>query len=183
MPKFGIAEAQLVALFMESTAWGVQIVTVTICIDSLWGTSRRLKRPLNIPQVIYAIILFRLGTLDIAFAVHRNIQAFIYYEGEGGAAVVFNQLSDHVTVLWVSAVRPTAWVSDVFCQNVWKLLGPCKLKPCASSTSYYNDTLFFFRSTAVGSYTAVNWRTSSSRQCCGWLVLQLLQSIRITLRL
>lgn len=109
MPKFGIAEAQLVALFMESAAWGVQIVTVTICISTLLGTSRKLKRPLNVPLVAYAIVLFGLGTLDIAFAVYRNIQAFIYYEGEGGAAVIFNQLSDYVTVLRVSTVHGQCW--------------------------------------------------------------------------
>ena len=90
---------------MESAAWGVQIVTFTICIYTLVGTSRKLKRQVNASLVTYAVVLFGLGTLDIAFAVYRNLQAFVYYEGEGGAATIFNQLSDYVTVLRVSTIR------------------------------------------------------------------------------
>ena len=121
---FGIAEARVVALFMESAAWGVQVVTVTICIYTLIGTSRKLNRPLNTPLVAYALVLFGLGTLDIAFAVYRNIQAFIYYEGQGGAAAIFNQLSDYVTVIRVSTLSVSYHypVSEPIEQNIWKML-------------------------------------------------------------
>lgn len=149
MPKFGIAEAQLVALFMESAAWGVQTVTVTICIYTLVGTSRKLKRPINVSLVAYALVLFGLGTLDIAFAVYRNIQAFIHYEGEGGAAAIFSQLSDYVTVLRVGTTRDyicstNVHLRDVPCQNGWKLLATLVADSALVSSScnhcidYYN---------------------------------------------
>ncbi|KAH9920622.1 uncharacterized protein B0H18DRAFT_589125 [Fomitopsis serialis] len=99
MSNFGIDEAQLVALFMESAAWGMQFVTTAICIYTLVSTSRMSKRPLNIPLLVYAIMLFSFGTLDVAFALHRNIQAFVSYKGQGGPDIVFNQISDYVTVL------------------------------------------------------------------------------------
>ncbi|KZT66479.1 hypothetical protein DAEQUDRAFT_767946 [Daedalea quercina L-15889] len=99
MLNFAIDEAELVALFMESAAWGMHFVTAIICIYTLVSTSRASRRPLNIPLLAYAIVLFGLGTLDISFAVRRNLQAFVYYQGEGGATTIFNQISDYVTVL------------------------------------------------------------------------------------
>ena len=47
MSSFGIDAAQLVAFFMESVAWGMQCVTVTLCIYTLVSKSPDSKRPVN----------------------------------------------------------------------------------------------------------------------------------------
>ena len=104
MSSFGIDAAQLVAFFMESVAWGMQCVTVTLCIYTLVSKSRDSKRPVNLSLLAYALVLWGLGTLDIGLAVYRNLQAFVYYSGEGGATAIFGQISDYVTVLRVSRI-------------------------------------------------------------------------------
>ena len=95
------------------------------CIYTFVGISRELQRPVNVSLVAYDLVLFGLGTLDIAFAVYRNIQAFIYYEGEGGAAASLTQLSDDVTVLrmgTVGLISTNVHIRSVPCQNGRKLL-------------------------------------------------------------
>lgn len=99
MSNFGIDAAQLVALFMESVAWGMQCITVTLCVCTLVSKSRDSQRPVNLHLLAYALVLFGLGTLDIGLAVYRNLQAFVY---SSGAGAVFGQISDYVTVLRVS---------------------------------------------------------------------------------
>ncbi|KAI0715707.1 hypothetical protein C8Q72DRAFT_190678 [Fomitopsis betulina] len=96
MSNFGIDAAQLVALFMESVAWGMQCITVTLCVCTLVSKSRDSQRPVNLHLLAYALVLFGLGTLDIGLAVYRNLQAFVY---SSGAGAVFGQISDYVTVL------------------------------------------------------------------------------------
>lgn len=104
MSNFGIDAAQLVALFMETAAWGMQCITVTLCVYTLVSKSHDSKRPVNLSLLAYALVLFGLGTLDIGLAVYRNLQAFVYYSGEGGPTAIFGQISDYVTVLRVSRV-------------------------------------------------------------------------------
>lgn len=104
MSNFGVDAAQLVALFMESAAWGMQCVTLTMCIYTLVSKSRDSKRPVNLSLLAYALVLFALGTIDIGLAVYRNLQAFVYYQGQGGATAIFGQISDYVTVLRVSMI-------------------------------------------------------------------------------
>ncbi|TFY60916.1 hypothetical protein EVJ58_g4847 [Rhodofomes roseus] len=154
MSDFGIDAAQLVALFMESSAWGMQFVTMVICVYTLVSTSRTTRRPLNIPLLAYAIVLFGFGTLDIAFALHRNLQAFVSYKGVGGPDAVFNQISDYVTVLrsvWNflavlvadSALIHRCWV---IYGRKWIFVIPSIIIwlggfACACAETYYTSTL------------------------------------------
>ncbi|KAH9841155.1 uncharacterized protein C8Q71DRAFT_890987 [Rhodofomes roseus] len=99
MPPFPISEAELVALFMESVTWGIQIVTFTQCVWALFETAKGGPRRVNVTLLTWAIALFVWGTLDISFSVYRNLTAFIYYTGPGGSNEIFNQISDYATVL------------------------------------------------------------------------------------
>ncbi|KZT66480.1 hypothetical protein DAEQUDRAFT_767947 [Daedalea quercina L-15889] len=101
MSSFPISEAELVALFMESVAWGIQIVTFAQCVSALFGTAAGTRGPrrVNRTLLVWAVALFVWGTLDISFSVYRNLTAFVYYTGPGGSDEVFDQISDYVTVL------------------------------------------------------------------------------------
>lgn len=103
MSSFPINLAQLVALFMESVTWGIQIVTFTQCVWALFGAGKSEggRRRVNITLLAWAVALFVWGTLDISFAIYRNITAFVYYTGPGGSIEIFSQISDYVTVLRV----------------------------------------------------------------------------------
>ncbi|EPS96972.1 hypothetical protein FOMPIDRAFT_61202 [Fomitopsis schrenkii] len=103
MSSFPINLAQLVAFFMESVTWGIQIVTFTQCVWALFeaGKNEGGRRRVNMTLLTWAVALFVWGTLDISFAAYRNITAFVYYTGPGGSIEIFSQISDYVTVLRV----------------------------------------------------------------------------------
>ncbi|KAH9920623.1 uncharacterized protein B0H18DRAFT_1121857 [Fomitopsis serialis] len=92
MSSFPISEAELVAFFMESVTWGIQIVTFTQCVWALFETAKGGPRRVNIILLTWAIALFVWGTLDISFAVYRNLTAFIYYTGPGGSSEIFDEI-------------------------------------------------------------------------------------------
>ncbi|KZT06654.1 uncharacterized protein LAESUDRAFT_146943 [Laetiporus sulphureus 93-53] len=100
MAKFPIAEAELVAIFTESITYGIHIATFTMCMWTLLRRSKDLERPVNVTLLLFSITLFVLGTLDIAFNFYRNLTAFIFYTGPGGAGNVFDELSN-----WVNTSR------------------------------------------------------------------------------
>ncbi|KZT00768.1 uncharacterized protein LAESUDRAFT_764302 [Laetiporus sulphureus 93-53] len=100
MAKFLIAEAELVAIFTESITYGIHISTFTTCMWTLLRRPKGLERHVNVTLLLFSITLFILGTLDIAFNFYRNLTAFIFYTGPGGASHVFEELSN-----WVNAAR------------------------------------------------------------------------------
>lgn len=104
MDTFPIDEAALVAFFIESTTWGIQLVTFILCVWTLVQTNRvSMPRHIN-PLLLYATALIVIGTLDISFSLYHVLRAFVYYKGQGGADLVFQELSDYVTVLRVRSV-------------------------------------------------------------------------------
>ena len=113
MSSFPINLAQLVALFVESVTWGVQIVTFTQCVWALFEAAKYEggRRRVNVTLLVWAIALFIWGTLDISFALYRNITAFIYYTGPGGAVEIFSEISNYVTVLRVRLPLLLTWHS------------------------------------------------------------------------
>lgn len=116
MSSFPINLAQLVAFFMESVAWGIQIITFTQCIWALFEADKSVggRRNVNVTLLTYAVALFVWGTLDISFAAFRNITAFVYYMGPGGSIEIFSQISNYVTVLRVRTTSrcPHAWLNQ-----------------------------------------------------------------------
>lgn len=100
MANFPIQEAQLISLFMQSTVYGVHVVTFLMC---MWALLRPLNsgRPVNWPWLSVAVILFAIGTADVSFNLYHNLIAFIYYTGLGGAQAQFEDLSSWVNVMRV----------------------------------------------------------------------------------
>lgn len=111
--SFPIDEAQLVALFMESVAYGVYLVTLGQCLRILlWGSASRdgglsLKRNINWPMLIVALLLATFATLDVAFGLRHVLDAFIYYKGPGGAKAEFANISYWIQVMKVRRKCPS----------------------------------------------------------------------------
>lgn len=107
MPSaFPVAEAQIVALFMEAVAYGVYLVTAGLCARALLGGHRRqrgARRRWPLAAVAGAMALF--ATLDVAFGLRHNLDAFVFYSGPGGADAEFEDISYWVNVMKVRAGR------------------------------------------------------------------------------
>ena len=101
--KFPVDEAQLVTLFMQCIAYGIYLVTLGLCIRALfWGSTGKKDR-YNWPLIVVAGFMFVFATLDVAFGLRHNLDAFIFYKGTGGANAEFEDISYWVNVM---KVRP-----------------------------------------------------------------------------
>ena len=99
--RFPVDEAQIVALFMEAVAYGVYLVTLGLCVRALfWGRAGRKER-INWPLVVVAALMAVFATLDVAFGLRHNLDAFIFYKGPGGADAEFEDISYWVNVMKV----------------------------------------------------------------------------------
>lgn len=97
-----IAEGQLIALFMQSIAYGVHLVTFVICVSTLLDRPNgrlHLMSSAYGPWLLIAIALFVVGTIDVSFTFYHSLVAFIFYTGQGGAARVFDDISNWVNVM------------------------------------------------------------------------------------
>ncbi|TFY75243.1 hypothetical protein EWM64_g8769 [Hericium alpestre] len=97
MATFNIAEAHLVALFLESLFYGIFLVTFGQCILALTRSRRTPKQKSTF--FVITLFFFLFGTLDIAFLMRQILEAFIYYDGPGGANTRLEDISDWVNVM------------------------------------------------------------------------------------
>ncbi|KAJ7709453.1 hypothetical protein B0H17DRAFT_915723 [Mycena rosella] len=97
MEDFPITEAQLVGSFVESVFWGFYLITLVLCLRTLL-----FKRPTKYIWAMLAVTLWMgtFATVDVATGLLHNIQAFVLYQGQGGAAQEFSKISD-----WVNIIR------------------------------------------------------------------------------
>ena len=108
---FPVTEAQIVALFMEAVTYGVYVVTLAMCIRSLFWDRQGLKTKINWAMVIVMVLMAIFSTLDVALGLRHNLDAFIFYSGPGGPAAEFDNISYWVNVMKVgnspcTALRP-----------------------------------------------------------------------------
>jgi hypothetical protein len=74
----------------------------------LWSDGRfKPFRLLNIKMLIASLLLFTIATLDIAFHLRHNLEAFIWYNGP--AIEVFNKTSS-----WINVVKMGCYVAQTF---------------------------------------------------------------------
>lgn len=103
--SFPVDEAQIVALFMEAVAYGIYLVTFGLCVRVLFcgrrGTKRRKRY--NWSLIVVAALMFIFATLDVAFGLRHNLDAFVFYRGPGGPITEFQNISYWVNVM---KVRP-----------------------------------------------------------------------------
>ncbi|KAK7035831.1 hypothetical protein R3P38DRAFT_2909264 [Favolaschia claudopus] len=123
MEDFPITEAQIVALFLESVFWGIYLVTFFLCIRSLLfdlNLERRRLSDLNWPMLIVTLSMCVFATLDVAVGLLHNIQAFVQYNGPGGAAEEFSHISDWVNIVkTVDVVMQTLLGDGMLIYRCW----------------------------------------------------------------
>ncbi|PSR99323.1 hypothetical protein PHLCEN_2v4136 [Hermanssonia centrifuga] len=123
--KFGIAEAQIVGLFMESVSYGMFLVTFGLCIRALLFERDRSFIPkrwadVRVGMLLVAISMFIFATFDVAFGLRHNLDAFIFYHGEGGAAKEFSDISYWVNIMkTVDYVMQTAIGDAILNYRCW----------------------------------------------------------------
>jgi hypothetical protein len=104
-PPFLIDSAQIVGLFMETLLYGVYLVTLGQCLHALlWSPAEhrfRAKNKIHWPMLVAAILMFTFATLDVAFGLRHNLDAFVYYTGPGGAKEELENISYWVNVMKV----------------------------------------------------------------------------------
>ncbi|KAF5320170.1 hypothetical protein D9611_010377 [Ephemerocybe angulata] len=99
--KFPIDAAQIVGLFME--------ITFVHCLRILLWIDGHLKpvRDLHWKMVIAAVAMFVIASLDVAFHVRHNLDAFVYYEGD--PVEEFSKTSN-----WINVMKMGCFVAQTF---------------------------------------------------------------------
>jgi hypothetical protein len=100
---FPVDEAQLVKLFMTSVTYGIYLVTLGMCIRALFWEQSRRRTHHNWPFIVVTALMFVFATFDVSFALRHNMDAFIFYKGPGGPNAEFEDISNIVNVMTVSA--------------------------------------------------------------------------------
>ena len=87
---------------------GIFLVTFGMCMNVLL-----LRKPRGTPykynMIIVALLMFVFATLDVAFGLRHNLDAFIYYTGPGGAKGEFGIIS-----YWVNVMKSADYVAQTF---------------------------------------------------------------------
>ncbi|EPT00308.1 hypothetical protein FOMPIDRAFT_1099091, partial [Fomitopsis schrenkii] len=108
-----IAEAQLTALFMQSIAYGIHMVTFTACMYTWFhrdgATSRGSVRWL---WMTIAITFFVIGTLDVTLNFYHNLSAFILQDGGADPNATFSRPSSWINIIRLVLFYLSAAISD-----------------------------------------------------------------------
>ncbi|KAJ7931732.1 hypothetical protein B0H13DRAFT_2524736 [Mycena leptocephala] len=126
-PPFLIDSAQIVGLFMETLLYGVYLVTLGQCLHALlWSPAEhrfRAKNKIHWPMLVAAILMFTFATLDVAFGLRHNLDAFVYYTGPGGAKEELENISYWVNVMKTADYVAQTCIGDAIliyrCYMVW----------------------------------------------------------------
>ncbi|KAJ6544707.1 hypothetical protein B0H10DRAFT_2133542 [Mycena sp. CBHHK59/15] len=124
-PPFLIDSAQIVGLFMETLLYGVFLVTLVQCLYALlWSpVEHHFKKHFHWPMLVAAILMFTFATLDVAFGLRHNLDAFVYYKGPGGATEELENISYWVNVMKTADYVAQTCIGDAIliyrCYIVW----------------------------------------------------------------
>lgn len=91
---------------------GVVLVTVGYGLRVLlWTRDGHLKSKARINWIMVGatLAMFTIATLEMAFGLQHNLEAFIYYTGPGGAKGEFADISN-----WVNVMRTADYVAQTF---------------------------------------------------------------------
>ena len=88
---------------------GIFLVSFTGCLRTLLWTEGHFKplRMLNIKMIVACLLMFVIASLDVAFHLRHNLEAFIWYNGP--AIENFNKTSS-----WINVVKMGCYVAQTF---------------------------------------------------------------------
>ncbi|PSR70619.1 hypothetical protein PHLCEN_2v13507 [Hermanssonia centrifuga] len=113
---FPITTAQIVALFMESIFFGIYLVTLGYCLRALLCKKDKLvfksRREIKWVMLVMALLMAIFATLDVAFGLRHNLDAFVYYQGPGAAAQEFNDIT-----YWVNVMKTVDYVTQTVIED------------------------------------------------------------------
>ncbi|KAL0960480.1 hypothetical protein HGRIS_005522 [Hohenbuehelia grisea] len=106
---FPVDTAQIVALFLESVFYGIYLATFVGCIKVLIWQNDWLKSfgQINKTMLFAALAMLVFGTLDLAFGLRNNIDAFIRFQGDPEEH--FQDLSN-----WLNVMKMVCYVAQTF---------------------------------------------------------------------
>lgn len=84
MANFPVAEAQIVALFMECIVYGIYLVTLWITARALFFDAAGDRKKANWPMVAVMALMAVFATLDVSLGLKHNLDAFIFSSGPSG---------------------------------------------------------------------------------------------------
>ncbi|KAF8345147.1 hypothetical protein F5887DRAFT_1282876 [Amanita rubescens] len=114
--RFPLNTAQIVALFVESIFYGqlrirfgMFLITFFHCLRVLVWEDGHIKswRRLHWKMLVASLLMFIFASLDVAFGLRHNIEAFVYFQG--GAIEDFERLSN-----WVNVMKMVDYVGQTF---------------------------------------------------------------------
>lgn len=116
-----LSSAQLIALFLESTFWGIHVITYFSCISTLFFEEEGLLKPANRRRHIAVVgtILLGLGTLSQALIVYHTYSAFVTHAGSpGGAEARFKKPPEWLNSLRTVLLLVTTMLGDAI--MIWR---------------------------------------------------------------
>ncbi|KAJ3541613.1 hypothetical protein NMY22_g3816 [Coprinellus aureogranulatus] len=115
MPEFGITEAQIVGLFMESVFYGIYLITFFSCMGVLLMKDGHLKEwsAINKMMVTSALLMLIFGSMDVAFGLRQNLDAFVYQFAKGvDPADEFSRISKWLNVMKFANYSVQTFIGD-----------------------------------------------------------------------
>lgn len=102
--------------------------------------------PIKWNMILVALAMFVFASLDVAFGLRHNLDAFVYYTGSGGATAEFSLVSS-----WVNVMKSADFVAQT-------TIGDAILVCSCTLPDYYfirfdEAANMFDRSTVAGLYT------------------------------
>jgi len=99
---FGISEAQILGLWLETLFLGVNLVSFGFAVHAFLfnarGGTRRPAKDINWFLFLMCIFLCFTSIFDTGVGLAHNIDAFIKYKGPGGSDEHFHNISNWVNV-------------------------------------------------------------------------------------
>jgi len=153
---FPIDAAQIVGVFMESVFYGIFLVTFVSCMKTLLWKDGHVKpvRTMHYKMIIAAILMFIFATMDVAFHLQHNLDAFVGAPDHQAVLDHFNDTSNWINVMKMAAYVAQTFVGDaillyrcwvVYNRNWWIVLLPTLLwlgcTACGAMTVYIEATL------------------------------------------
>lgn len=108
--NFPIDEAQI-GVFMEAVFYGIYLVTFVKCMKFLLWADGAFKPlyQLHYKMLVGALLMFIFGTLDVAFHLRHNLDAFV---GAPNPQAVLDHFND--TSNWINVMKMVAYVLQTF---------------------------------------------------------------------
>jgi len=107
--SFPIDAAQIVGLFMESVFYGIFLVSFFSCLRALLWSDGWFKpvHLLNKKMVFASLLMFIFASLDVAFHLRHNLEAFVYFDGD--PIDDFDKTSN-----WINVIKMACYVAQTF---------------------------------------------------------------------